>query len=116
MTATENIRRLGQDLIDMAIAYKEDHVTLEELKEERYRIILIIPFIALKNDGLFDLMAYNTLLHSIELRYFLIMSKPKPPKFKEGCKAYIRTGEEKIILPNGRIINKIDDKNMSPLP
>jgi len=129
MTATETIKRLGQDLIDMAIAYKEDHVTIEEFREEKIRIILLLPIIIASKKDILDLMGSIGAIIVIRNSYFGIMSKPKPPKNFKGCPAYIRTGEEEIILPDGKLIRttnpdlnklpkniKFNDKNMPPLP
>lgn len=103
MKATEYVKKYGEEIINLAIARKEDCITKDEFKKSFACSIFFLGLNISKSDSIEDLVMSTSLLSVFIERCKIIVSTPKiKPGFKLGGVAIIGENEP-IIMPNGQI-------------
>lgn len=107
MNPHKYIEKYGNEIVDLAIAYKEDHITKEEFKELLLysRIFLYMQITRFKT--IYDIFAITMAIKSIEFSFSLVMTQPKRKQdFNTGGLAVVGepTEDEAILLPDGKLM------------
>ncbi len=95
----EQVKNKAEEILDLNVAYKEDHITKDELTElENIYFTNIISYSSKFSEPV-EMFIYASLLKSLFIRRYIIQSQPKPPK--EFLKGFVASGDETITLPDG---------------